>query len=67
MDIKPQVGETAGQVWHILSDGGPQTLSQIRKKLNGSSELVTLALGWLAREDKIEIKQDKKNFTIELK
>lgn len=67
MNINLEVGETAGKVWHLLNDEGPQTLAQIKKRVNGSGELVSLALGWLAREDKVEISQDKKNLKIALK
>ena len=48
MDITSQVGETAGKVWHALSSEGPQTLAQLKKKVNGSSELLSFGLGWLA-------------------
>ena len=67
VEIREQVGETAGRVWHLLNDQGPQTLAQLRKRLNGSGELVTFALGWLAREDKVDISQDKKNLRVALK
>ncbi|HTS71632.1 MAG TPA: winged helix-turn-helix domain-containing protein [Terriglobia bacterium] len=67
MELNAHVGETAGKVWHSLNDDGPQTLAQLKKKLNGSGELVGFALGWLAREDKIDISQDKKNFKASLK
>lgn len=65
--MKEQVGETAGKVWHMLNDSGPQTLAQLKKKLNGSGELVGFALGWLAREDKIHISLEKKSFKVALK
>ena len=67
MEINEKVGEAAGKVWHALSSEGPQTVAQLKKQLNGSSEVVTFALGWLAREDKIEITQDKKTFKVKLK
>lgn len=67
MEINQKVGEAAGQVWHTLSTGGPQTVAQLKTKLNGSSEVVNFALGWLAREDKVEITQDKKSFKVKLK
>ncbi len=67
MDIKAQVGETAGKVWNTLSSDGPQTVAQLKKKLNTTNELVNLAVGWLAREDKVEITQEKKSFRIQLK
>jgi len=51
----------------MLNDLGPQTLAQLKKRLNGSGELVGFALGWLAREDKIDISQEKKGFKVALK
>jgi hypothetical protein len=67
MDVNSQVGETAGKVWHALSSAGPQTLAQLRKRLAGSAELLSFALGWLAREDKIEIIPERKSFRVCLK
>lgn len=67
MVINPQVGETAGRAWQLLNGEGPQTLAQIKKKLNESNEVASLALGWLAREDKLDITQEKKNLTATLK
>jgi hypothetical protein len=67
MDVNSQVGETAGKVWHALSSEGPQTLAQLKKKVNGSGELLSFGLGWLAREDKVEIVSKKKSFRVRLK
>jgi Winged helix-turn-helix domain (DUF2582) len=67
MEIKAAVGETAGKIYQALSSGGPQTVSQLKKKVDGSGELVNFALGWLAREDKIEMVQEKKNIHVQLK
>jgi len=67
MDIKGQVGETAGKVWHLLNDQGPLTTAQIRKKLNGSADLLNFAIGWLAREDKVDIQTEKKSVLVQLK
>jgi len=67
MEINVQVGETAGKIWHLLNDEGPQTFPQLKKKLNGSGELLGFALGWLAREDKVDLKQEKKSLKVALK
>jgi predicted ArsR family transcriptional regulator len=67
MELNGQVGETAGKIWHLLSEEGPHTISQLKKKLNGSGELVSFALGWLAREDKVDITQQKRVFTVALR
>ncbi len=67
MEINVVVGETAGKIYQALSTAGPQTVSQLKKKVDGSGELVNFALGWLAREDKIEMVQEKKNIHVQLK
>jgi Winged helix-turn-helix domain (DUF2582) len=67
MDIKPQVGETAGKVWELLSSEGPHTLAQLKKKVKGSGEVLDFAIGWLAREGQVEITAEKKTFRVQLK
>ena len=67
VEIISQVGETAGEVWRLLNSEGPQTFAQIKKKSRGTDEILRFAMGWLAREDKIEIIQEKKNLRIQLK
>jgi len=67
MEIKGQVGETAGRIWEMLNESGPQTLAQIKKGLDGTGELAGFALGWLAREDKVDISQDKRTFKVTLR
>ena len=67
MEINGQVGETAGKVWHLLDGQGPQTLAQLKKNHHGTSELLSFAIGWLAREEKIEITQEKKSLRVQLK
>jgi hypothetical protein len=67
MSIMAQVGETAGQVWRLLSSEGPQTMAQLKKKLDPKGEMLGMALGWLAREDKIEFLTEKKTVLVQLK
>lgn len=67
MNIKEQIGLTAGDVWHLLNQSGPQTLSQLKKGLNGGAELLPFAIGWLAREDKVELVTHKTSLRVQLK
>jgi hypothetical protein len=67
MAVKGQVGEMAGEVWELLASDGPQTLAQLKKKLNAKGEILSYALGWLAREDKIEFIAEKKTLRVQLK
>lgn len=67
MPVIGQVGETAGQVWKLLASEGPLTAAQLKKKLNSKGEVLSMALGWLAREDKIELVNEKKDLRVQLK
>ncbi|MFB3924323.1 MAG: winged helix-turn-helix domain-containing protein [Terriglobia bacterium] len=67
MPVIGQIGETAGEVWRLLASEGPQSAAQLKKKLNPKGELLNMALGWLAREDKIELSNDKKSVLVQLK
>ena len=66
-DIQTEIGETAGKVWQALSDEGPQTVVQLKKRVAGSNEVLYFALGWLARENKVEIVPRKKSFCVQLR
>lgn len=50
-----QIGETAGAVWHVLSEQGPLSTAKLIKAAGAPRDLVMQAIGWLAREDKIAI------------
>lgn len=62
-----QIGETAGEVWHLLHDKGPLSAAKIVKELDASRDLVMQAIGWLAREDKIVIDGESRSRTISLR
>lgn len=66
MEIKGLIGETAGQVWHLLETEGPQTLPQLKKKLDGTAPFLDFAVGWLVRESRIDITVEKKTYLIRL-
>jgi len=66
MEIKGLIGETAGQVWHLLETEGPQTLPQLKKKLDGTAPFLDFAVGWLVRESRIDVHVEKKTYLIRL-
>ena len=55
-----QVGETAGAVWHLLDEHGPLSLGKIAKKIKMPRDIVMQAIGWLAREGKVDIQETKR-------
>ncbi|MEX0613539.1 MAG: winged helix-turn-helix domain-containing protein [Pirellulales bacterium] len=49
-----EIGNVAGQVWACLSEDGEQTLAAIKKSIDAPADVVVAAIGWLAREDKLD-------------
>lgn len=47
------VGVNAGNVWHVLSEVKRISIPELARKLNLSVESTALAVGWLARENKV--------------
>jgi hypothetical protein len=55
-----QIGTVAGAIWQTLDAGGPITLAKLKKEISAESPIFDWAIGWLAREDKIEMARDKR-------
>lgn len=51
--MKEKVIETAGKTWRFLGQNGETNVSQLPRLLRENESVVLQALGWLAREDKI--------------
>lgn len=61
------IGTAAGVIWKILKDKGETSVSRLGKTTGLSSSMLHLALGWLAREDKIRFRRDRRTTLISLK
>jgi predicted transcriptional regulator len=66
MDIL-KIGENAGMVWKVLHQKGSQTSSSLKKLTGLDDKNLCLALGWLAREGKINFRSEKRSIMIDLK
>jgi hypothetical protein len=62
-----QIGETAGQVWQILNSRGTLTIPKLVKEIDVPRDVIMQALGWLAREGKIDIEEDSRTKTVSLR
>lgn len=49
-----QIGEAAGAIWRTLDAQGAQTLAKLVKETGLPRDLVMQAVGWLAREEKLD-------------
>jgi hypothetical protein len=61
------IGELAGKVWAALRDGEAMTPAQLAKATGDNEKVVCIAIGWLAREDKLEINKLKASLKVALK
>lgn len=65
--IIEQIGKTAGAVWKALADNGPTSLTNLIKAVGEPRDTVMQAVGWLAREDKINIVEERRTRTVSLR
>ena len=54
---KKIVGANAGKVWHALNEADGISIPELARKVNLSVESTALAVGWLARENKVVIER----------
>ena len=57
---KTQIGTNAGIVWKLLSDNAHWEDEKLTKESGLSDRDLNAAIGWLAREDKIDFDIDEK-------
>ena len=62
-----KIGETAGKIWQFLNENPASSLEQINKHLKIELSVFCMALGWLAREDKIAFEGQGKELKVSLK
>ncbi len=66
--MNEMIGTNAGAVWTALSENGAMNTKDLKKvtKIKTDKDLY-LTLGWLLREDKIEVTEAEKIITVVLK
>ena len=65
--ITNEIGINAGKIWNILNKNRDMSIKLIKKSLTLDDKSVYMALGWLAREDKITFYEEKTEFKVMLK
>lgn len=61
------IGESAGKLWHYLNENPLSTLEEAAKSLRLKENALAMAVGWLAREDKLEFQMDGKTARLAVK
>ena len=62
-----RIGDTAGAVWHLLEKNGPVSITGLAKKVDAPRDVVMQAVGWLAREGKVEVTEKGRKRMIALR
>jgi Winged helix-turn-helix domain (DUF2582) len=62
-----QIGRTAGEVWHELADSDGLSLAALKKSIDAPNELILAALGWLAREGKLDFATSGRSAKVSLR
>ena len=60
------IGNVAGNIWTLLSKEEELSVAQIKKKMDESEFIISAAIGWLARENKLAFKKSGSSIKIKL-
>ncbi len=66
-ELQEQIGFSAGMIYDYLNNNGESTISKMKKELDLKGNFADLGLGWLAREDKVEISKKGTSVSVRLK
>ena len=58
---KYQIGVNAGIVWHLLAENRHWSYCELKRASGLSDRDLNAAIGWLAREDKIDFEQQEED------
>jgi hypothetical protein len=61
------IGHIAGEVWQLLDSRGAQSVPAIKKAVSAPDDIILAAIGWLAREDKLNFSKSGRVLTISLR
>lgn len=66
--LEEKAGELAGKIWEALNAGGQLSGKELKKlsKIRADKDLY-LGLGWLLREDKLNVTEEEKDILVALK
>lgn len=65
--MEETIGEVAGEVWDFLEENGETSVSRVTKEVDAPGTKVYMAVGWLAREEKLEFVDKKRGNAVRLR
>lgn len=64
--LKSKVGINAGKIWTSLEGGCQKEVKELKKETKLTDKDLYLALGWLAREEKVVLEESEKSLLVKL-
>ncbi len=64
--MKEKIGSNAGLVWNALVGQGEVSLKDVKKTTKLAEKDLYAALGWLAREEKINVREEEKEVFVSI-
>lgn len=61
------IGEVAGKIWIYLNQNGPSSVNKITTETGENKNDIQRAIGWLLKEDKLNIEMVGRAETLSLK
>lgn len=65
--MNDKIGTVAGEIWQFLDENGASSITKITTGTGASKNDIQRAIGWLLKEDKLNITQKGRTETLSLK
>ena len=65
--MSDSIGIAAGKIWDYLNENGETSVSKITKETELNKNMTQRAIGWLAKEGKLNFTMDKRTELLSLK
>ena len=66
-ELMEEIGTSAGEIYNYFDVNGTVTFSKMKKDLDLKGNFADLGLGWLARENKVNITKKGTSVSVSLK
>lgn len=65
-DTLTAIGFAAGDIYEFLAENGETAITRLTKEIDHPNRRIDQALGWLARENKVQFTQVKRSTRVDL-
>ena len=65
--MRDTIGDAAGKIWHFLNENGDASVSKVTTETGLGKNEVQRGIGWLLKEDKLNIETVGRAETLSLK